>query len=123
MELISEYKDDQVGYFDIIYEKRYPLSLDYSTKLCGNIPNYKDNMISPNYFVYDKSINRYKNRFNDEMPIALHFSGSNFYYMQEFYNTINYGLENDSLQGEYLAIFFIVLLIFIILLLFIYYLF
>jgi hypothetical protein len=123
MELISEYKDDQVGYFDIIYDKRYPLSLDYETKLVGNIPNYKDHLLSPNYFVYDKQINRYKNKFNDETPVALHFPGGNFYYMQEYYNTVNSELENDSLQGEYLAIFFIVLIISLLVILLFYYIF
>jgi len=123
MELISEYKDDQVGYFDIVYDKRYHLSLDYETTLVGNIPNYKDHTLSPNYFIYDENLNRFKNRYNDETPIALHFPGSNFYYMQEFYNIVNSDLETNSLQGEYLAMFFIILFIFIILILIIYYLF
>jgi hypothetical protein len=89
MELHLDYSDDQAACFDTIFENKTSVSIDYNTSLIGNIPNYHNESSSfqkaANYFIFDSKIGRYKNIYNGETPVVLHFPGKNWKIMQDFY--------------------------------------
>jgi hypothetical protein len=94
MDLHMDCSDDQTACFRTIMEKQLPITIDYYTKLIGNIPNYGVKTVDAvEMFTYDPKISRYVNKtiinpdsIFDTAPIALHFPGKNIHNMERFYN-------------------------------------
>lgn len=83
--LDEQYQDDQVACIDSMYQQIVPITLDYATRIIGNVPNYGTRE-HVKCFEYDKDQGRHRNNISGEYPIAFHFPGKNWHAMHEFYN-------------------------------------
>ncbi|CAH6418210.1 Bacterial protein of unknown function (HtrL_YibB) [uncultured virus] len=117
MELHLSYNDDQGACFDTIYNHKMPLAIDYKTDLVGNIPGYlKNGAEAIDYFEFDSTIGRYRNKTHGTLPVVLHFPGKNIRLMQTFYATTHPELvSKDNSAANVGWILLAVLLILIIL--------
>lgn len=127
MEKIYQYKDDQAGYMDLIFEGAH-INVDSENKFVANIPNYNyfpyslKNFSSSviNNYKHDKILNRFYNTKTLQYPIFLHFPGKNFDVMNNFYNvittlnsSINYDIKTDN-KSIFISVFIFILLFIII---------
>ena len=83
------HEDDQAACFETIFSNKTKsigpkLVIDYETKLIGNIPKVPG--VETNRFEFDAKLKRYKSIDSGEYPCILHFSGSNYKVLEEFYN-------------------------------------
>lgn len=86
MELNFNHEDDQAACFEVIYDNKIPLAIDYDTSIIANVPNYKENYEKAvKNFEFDIKLKRYRNKQTKELPVVLHFPGKNVQVMQEFY--------------------------------------
>lgn len=82
-------KDDQAGYMDLSQLPKLQYSIDETTSLIANIPNYhsygkRDN----DFWEWDVRKRRYYNPLSHEYPIALHFPGNNRKLQETMYGAI-----------------------------------
>lgn len=115
LELNLDYVDDQAAYYDTVFDKRYPLVVDYECRLVGNIPKVSEPILS--YYSYDEYINRYRNIHTGEYPVALHFSGGNFQVMHKLYQHLFHEEMVDDKEDEESGVIWIVLAIVVLLIL------
>lgn len=94
--------DDQAAYMDYMYETQDPgMTLDYETRLFGNIPNYRSSHPSYSYFQYDKKLLRYIHRDIEHTPSVFHFPGQEFREMFTFYDKTYLGSNESSNYTDY----------------------
>lgn len=105
------YTDDQAAYFDTIYEKRYPLSMDYKAEFVGNVAHYIGHS-SEKKFPFDRKLGRHRFVETGESPCVLHFAGQNWSSMRQYYaDAITDGI--DTMGGTSSAGIFIMFALFV----------
>lgn len=123
VEMNVDHPDDQAACFEVIYENKLPLAIDYKTALVANVPNYKQDYDKVlNNFVFDDKLKRYRNIHSDELPVVLHFPGKNLQIMQQFYMISQPDLaiqSNTTTNSGWIIIGIIIILIIIAIILFV----
>jgi hypothetical protein len=89
MEANLDSNDDQAGYMDLLYEKKFDYKIDEKTCYVGNLCNYgiyteRD----VGFWKWDELKCRYYNPITKEYPIALHFPGGNRLHQTRIYRQV-----------------------------------